>query len=129
MGLLAALGDDAESVVFEVFKSVGAALDELHFAVEAFGDPVVLGEAPHAGDGFHPVPEGLGEGFKRFEGAVFEFVNVSEELLDERGTLFLGFVLLVHELTDLVKILVEGFENGVLFEEFLKPLLLPGTEP
>lgn len=128
MRLLAALGDDSEAVVFEVLKSVCPSLDELHFAMEAFGDPVVLGEAPHAGDGFHPVPKGPGEGLQWLEGAVFEFTDMPQELLDEARALLLGFVLLVHELADLVKVLIEGFENGVLDEEFLKSFLLPGVE-
>lgn len=118
------MGDDSEAVVFEVFKSVGSSLDEFHFAMEAFGDPVVLGEAPHAGDGFHPVPEGLSQGFEWLEGAVFEFIDMSEEFFDEARTLFFGFVLLVHELADLVEVLIEGLENGMLFEEFTESLLL-----
>ena len=48
--------------------------------------------------------------------------------MDEARTLFLVSVLLVHELADLVKVLIERFENGVLSEEFLEPLLLPGVE-
>ena len=51
-----------------------------------------------------------------------------QEFLDEARTLFLGSVLLVHELADLVKVLIERFENGVLGEEFLEALLLPGVE-
>jgi len=35
-----------------------------------------------------------------------------QELLDEARALLLGFVLLVHELADLVKVLIEGFETG-----------------
>ena len=77
MGFLATLGNDSESVVFEVFKSVGSSLDELHFSMEALGDPVVLGEAPHAGDGLHPVRKSLGQGLQRLEGAVFEFADMS----------------------------------------------------
>ena len=122
------MGDDSEAVVFEVFKAVGSSLDELHLAMEALGDAVVFAEAPHAGDGLHPVREGLGQGLQRLEGTVFEFVDMPQKFLDEARTLFLGFVLLVHELADLVKILVERFENGVLGEELLEPLLLPGAE-
>ena len=51
---LAALSDNAEAVILEVSKAVSAALDELHFAMEAFGDAVVSGEAPHAGDLLSP---------------------------------------------------------------------------
>ena len=64
---LAASSDDPEAVVFEVFKFVSSSLDELHFAVEAFGDDVVPGEAPHAVDALHPIRKGLGQLFQWFE--------------------------------------------------------------
>ena len=70
------MGDDSEAVVFEVLKPVGPSLDEFHLPVEALGDPVVLGEAPHAGDGLHPVREGLGQGLQWLEGTVFEFSDM-----------------------------------------------------
>src|SRR5271157_6029139 len=45
---LSALGDDAQAVIGEGTDAVGAALDKFHFSVEALGDAVVPGEAPHA---------------------------------------------------------------------------------
>lgn len=41
------MSDDAQAVVIKVTQSVGAALDEFHSSVEAFGDGVGSGEAPH----------------------------------------------------------------------------------
>jgi hypothetical protein len=64
---LAALSDDAEAVILEVSKAVSAALDEFHFAVEAFGDAVVFGEAPHASDLLPPGGEGMGQSDQRRE--------------------------------------------------------------
>jgi len=61
------LGDDTEAVILEVSKAVSAALDELHFAVEAFCDAVVFGEAPHAGDLLVPGGEGLSQRDQRRE--------------------------------------------------------------
>lgn len=61
---LTALSDDAQAVVMEVSKAVGSALDEFHLPVEAFGDGVVFGEAPHGGDGFAPLLYRLGEGLQ-----------------------------------------------------------------
>ena len=52
---LSALSDDTESVVVEVFKSVGSSLYEFHFPVEAFSDTVVLSKSPHADDRFYPL--------------------------------------------------------------------------
>jgi len=59
---LSALSDDAQAVVVKVFEAVGTALDEFHFSVEAFGDAVVFGEAPHSGDFILPVGQCFGEG-------------------------------------------------------------------
>ncbi len=64
-----ALGDDAQAVIFEVAEAIRTPLNEFHLAVESLGDPVVAGEAPHAGDRFDPVIEGGAErqrvGFER----------------------------------------------------------------
>ena len=49
---------------------------------------------------------------------------MSEQFFDETRTLFFGFVLLVHELAELVKVLIEWFEYGMLFKEFVESLLL-----
>ena len=54
---LAALSDDSEAVVVAVFEAISSTLNELHFAMEAFGNSIVTSEAPHAGNGFEPVGE------------------------------------------------------------------------
>ena len=54
---LAALSDDSEAVAVEVFEAISSTLNELHFAMEAFGNSIVTSEAPHAGNGFEPVGE------------------------------------------------------------------------
>lgn len=58
------MSDDAQAVVVEVAEAGGSALDEFHLSVEAFGDGVIFGEAPHGGDGFAPLLERLGEGLQ-----------------------------------------------------------------
>ena len=45
----------------KVSGAVGTTLNELHLSMEAFGDTVVFGEAPHAGDLFLPAFERSGE--------------------------------------------------------------------
>ncbi len=47
---LAALGDNAKTVVVKVSKAVGTALDQFHFSVEAFSDGVIFSKSPHTGD-------------------------------------------------------------------------------
>ena len=91
------MGDDAQAVVFEVSKAIGPSLDEFHLPVEAFGDAVVLGEAPHACDGFLPVEQGSGECLQWFKVRVSEVVDVAVEDPGVGSALFLGLVFFVHE--------------------------------
>ena len=46
--LLSTLSDDAQAVVVKVFEAICTALNEFHFTVEAFGNTIASGEAPHA---------------------------------------------------------------------------------
>ena len=57
----AALGDHMQAVVFEVPEATLTELDQLHFPVESFGDPVVAHEPPHARDRFLPVLQRVGQ--------------------------------------------------------------------
>jgi len=54
------LSDDSEAVVKEVSEAVSAALDEFHLSVEAFGDTVGFGKAPHSSNRLSPVLESVG---------------------------------------------------------------------
>jgi hypothetical protein len=49
----------------KVSEAVIAPLDELHFSMEALGDAVVFGEAPHGGDFTPPTLKRLCEGLHR----------------------------------------------------------------
>jgi len=71
----AAMRDDAQPVVVGVSEAVGSTLDELHFAMKAFGDAVVAGEAPHADDLLGPVGERLGEDESGLEPALAQHGN------------------------------------------------------
>ena len=46
---LSAEDANTQAVVLEIPESVGSSLDEFHFSVKAFGYPIALGEAEHAG--------------------------------------------------------------------------------
>jgi hypothetical protein len=72
---LSALSDDAQAVVIEVSKAVSTALNKFHFAVEAFGDAVVFGEAPHAGDFLLPAFESIGQGDDWSEATMGELLD------------------------------------------------------
>jgi hypothetical protein len=50
-----------QSVILEVSEAVGLALQNFHFGVKAFGDSVIAGEAPHAGNLLAPEVQRIAE--------------------------------------------------------------------
>jgi len=46
-----ALSQDPHAVIFKIPEAIRSAREHFHLRVEAFGDPIGLGEAPHAHDG------------------------------------------------------------------------------
>ena len=72
-------------------------MDEFHLSVEALGDAVVLGEAPHTGNGPLPVEQGFGECLQWFEIRVLKLMDVSEEDLGVCPALLFGLVFLIHK--------------------------------
>src|ERR1700722_1471446 len=123
-----ALGDDAQAVIFEGFEAVRPALYQLHFPVEALGDAVVAGEAPHAGDLLGPVAKGLGEGESGLEAALAEALDVGDELLDVATAGSLGLVLESKEPRQALLHLIDALERRMLGEEGLQALPLLGFE-
>ena len=51
---LSAEDADTQAVVFKIPEAVRSSLYELHFPVEAFGNPVIFREAEHPGNLFLP---------------------------------------------------------------------------
>jgi len=122
------LGDDPQPVVFKVSKAVGSPLDELHLAMDTFGDAVVTGGPPHAGDRFNPLTEGGCQGLHRLDLVGLQLIELFEQLADEFTALFFGLVLLIHEVAQAVHLLVEGCEDGVVGKEGVEPLPLAVLE-
>lgn len=115
-----ALGDDSQAVVLEVSEAIRSALDELHLAVEAFGDSVVARKPPHAGDRFLPVLQGIGQGLQ-WDSRVFpQGSDRRQQGPDVLFAVLFGLVLVVHELAELVHLLVEVLEDGMGGEELLE---------
>lgn len=96
--------------------------------MEAFGDSVVLGEAPHAGDGFLPIEQGFGKCLQWFQIRVLELADVPVKDFGVDSALSFGLVFSVHESAELVHSGMDGFECRVLIEELLKCLSLDGCE-
>ena len=107
--------DDAESVVLKVFEAVSAALDELHFSVEAFGDAIVFGEAPHAGNLFTPAGESFGQGGQWSEATLSELLGDAQEPWSMTPALASGLAALSKQRTEPLHLIVEradGREGG-----------------
>ena len=125
----AALSDDPKSVVVEVSKAVGAALDELHFPVEALGDAVVFGEAPHAADLLSPTRQRLGQGDHGSQATILEFLDQTKKPRHQRPTLTLALSLLTHEHPHLLHLLVDWSEGRAFSKEFIPSFSLLISEP
>ena len=126
---LAAMSDDAEAVILEVSKAVSAALDEFHFAVEALGDAIVFGEAPHTGDGLSPRAEGIGQGDQGIETALGALLDKVEELSGKRAAFPTPAVLLIKESADTVHEAVKRLQSGISGEKHLEAGGLSRGEP
>ena len=125
---LSTLSDDAQAVVVKVSEAVSTALNEFHFSMEAFGDGVGSGEAPHGADGLGPRGECPGKGMEAFEADPFEVVDMLEEGF---GVLPAGgfcLSLFVKQVTDLTHLVVERFENRIALQELGQAVLLGGCE-
>ena len=121
---LTALRQDSQAVVFEVLKVVSTALDEFHLSMEALGDAVAVGEAPHADDGLVPGGQGFRQCDDGFEAACFEGFDKFEQLRDQLLGSACGDVFRSHEVICFLHLIVNGFEGGVLVEEAAEGLLL-----
>jgi len=54
---LTASSDHSQAVVLKVSEAIGAPLNQLHFPMEAFGNAIVFGEAPHYRNSAPPADE------------------------------------------------------------------------
>jgi len=103
-------------------------LDEFHFSMEAFGDAIVFGEAPHGCEGFAPGVESLCEGDKRDKGTGVEFVDELKQSAYEGTAGTFGLVFYIHEGADGVHFFIEGFERGIFVEEVEEALMVKRSE-
>ena len=116
-----ALSDDAKAVVLEIPEAIRATLDQLHLAVEPFGNPVVACEPPHAGDGFYPVLQGVCE---RLQGrclVLSQVPDACQQTADVFLALFFALEFVVHEFAQPVHFLVQGFKDRMGSEELFEP--------
>ena len=93
-----------QSVIVEVSEAVSLALENFHFGVESFGDSVVSGEAPHAGDFVAPGKECLSQGDEWGETATTERSHIGEEPLSQLLTAFVVPAFFQEQILSLIHI-------------------------
>ena len=76
----------------KVAKAVGLTIDELHFVVEAFGDAVVAGKAPHGDDLFTPSSQGLAKLHQLRQAGLAQLVNGTKKTRNQSLALLPGTV-------------------------------------
>jgi hypothetical protein len=117
---LTAVSDDAQAVVVEISESVGAALDEFHFAVEALGDGVVFGKTPHGDQGRLPVLKSFTQAHEGGKGALDEFIDQAQEAGDELATGSCGLVFEPKQVPEFDHFLIDGNQRGMVGQEFFQ---------
>ena len=76
--------------------------------MEAFGDTIVFGKAPHAGDLFLPAFERLAEGDQRTQAGVGDLADHPQQAWCQLPALAYHLVALSHQWADAVHLLVDG---------------------
>ena len=89
--------------------------------MEALGNTVVAGEAPHAGDLLDPFQEGFDEGENRLEAALPEGCDGLEELGDALAAGLFGEVFKAEQLADLLL-------HGIGRFEWRRPCMIASRE-
>ena len=128
VGLLSTLSNNAKAIVGEVFKAVGTGLDEFHFAMEAFGDAIVFGKAPHGRQRFSPARERLSQSEHGGEATDFELINESEEFLSQRAAGTLCLVLNIEESAEPMHGVIERLESRIFGKEPLEAQAVSSRE-
>ena len=103
-------------------------LDQFYLPVEAFGDPVVFGKAPHPGDLLFPVFEGRRQSLHRFKSISLKLPKDRQEPLTPLPALELCLMLLIQKVSDFVHLIVNNPEGWMRLENDLQEGLLLGCE-
>lgn len=84
--------------------------------MEAFGDAVLAGEAPHSGHLLFPVRQGLAQGPGEFEAAGFQGLDERQELWDQAAAFGRGLPADAQQGAELLLQFVDGLEGRLLPE-------------
>ena len=97
--------------------------------MEALGDAVVAGKAPHADDLLPPVVDRLSEGDGGGEATGLEGLDEIEQLREVPATVPFGLSLEAEQGAEPLLELVEAMEGGLQRQEFAQALALSRLQP
>ena len=97
--------------------------------MEALGNAVVAGKAPHPNDLLGPLGQGLAESGGGLEAAAAQGLDDAQQLGDVAKAGGLGLFLQTQEGAEPFLELVDALQGGLLGEEPLEPLPLDRIEP
>jgi len=100
----------------EISESVCLALQDFHFGMEAFGDSVVAGEAPHAGDLLAPCMERFAELQQWREPATTERRDFAEQALRQLPAFVLVMMLFQQQIAEPLLEAIDRFHGGFFAE-------------
>src|SRR5579871_876392 len=112
----------------KVSESVSLTLEDFHFGMEAFGDSVVAGEAPHAGDFLAPGIEHIAELHQWREPATTERGDIGQEAACQLLAAFLISPLLEQAVAEPLFEAVNHFQGWVLPQIRRQALVLQNRE-
>lgn len=114
------MGDDSQSVVIEVSEAVSAALDEFHFSVEAFGNAIVFGKSPHAGNFLPPTIKSFGQCDQRSKMAMGELGDEFNEAISKWSAMNSLLMFFTHEIANALKLIVNSSQCWMGQEELIE---------
>ena len=104
-------------------------MQDLHFGAEAFGDSVVAGEAPHAGDLLTPRIQRIAQCHEGREPATTERGNVLEEAPRQFPVFFLVVMFLQQQVTEPLLETVNRLQRRVPAQIFREARMLVRLAP
>jgi hypothetical protein len=107
-----------QPVVLKVSETICLPLQDFHFGVEAFGDSVVAGEAPHGRDFLARSVQSIAECHQWVEPATTERSHIPEEAAREFATARLIPALLRQQVRQALLEAVNGFQRRPVAEIF-----------
>ena len=86
-------------------------MDEFHFSVEAFGNAIVFGKSPHAGNFLPPTIKSFGQSDQRSEMAIGELGDEVNEAPSKGPAMDSLLMFFTHEVADALELIVNSSQG------------------